>query len=133
MYGSKQDKFSDNQAITVTADSENSVFFGHGDAGPGTTKELVIQVTEEFSAAGAATLGITLRTDDDDAYPSPKDIELGTFAVDDLVDGFQIPVRALPHGLKDYGKLVYTVTDGPMLTGKMNAGIVLDRQTNGVM
>jgi hypothetical protein len=132
MILSKEDKFSDDQAVTVTVASTNVIDFGTAESGDGTVKELVVQVTEDFTAAGAATLGVKVQTSVDEVFSSPIDVvDLGTIAKETLIAGYRFPIRALPHGMKRWGRLYYTVTTGPMTAGKINAGIALDAQTNG--
>jgi len=134
MIFDKTNLLSDHQAVTVTAVSTNVIDFGSAEVGPGTEKQLLIQVTEDFAAAGAATLQVKLQTDADEAFGSAKDlIDFGAIPKATLVAGFQLPIRSLPHGVEKYGRLSYTVATGPMKSGKLKAGIVLDRQTNSAI
>lgn len=146
MILSLQDLLSDQQAITVTAASTNSIDLGATGTVYGTTAaivrdlgkgepdvDLLVQATEAFTAAGAATLTITLQTDDNSAFSSATDaLVLGPFGKAVLVAGWKLPVQYVPNGINErYFRLNYTVATGPMLTGKLTAGVVMGRQTNG--
>ena len=127
----KQNLFSDDQAITVTANSTNVIDLGAADKGPGTPLEIYIQATEAFTAAGAATLTVSLTTDDNASMSSATTLYTSAaIGKADLVAGYVVPIRALPTGAEQYLRLTYTVATGPMTAGKITAGIVLDRQEN---
>lgn len=127
----KQNTLSEEQAITATADSTNVIDTGAAGMNNGQAVELLAQVEEAFTAAGAATLTVSLVTATDAAFTSPVTL-LTTPAIPKatLVRGYQLPLSYLPANLLRYFKLVYTVATGPMTAGKINAGIVLARQTN---
>ena len=141
-----QNLLSDDQAITASAASTNALDLGAngtdalgntviGDAGrslaskPGA--DLLIQVTEDFTAAGAATLTVGLQTDNDSAFGSPTDVAT-TLAIGkaELVAGKQISLPIPPGITERYIRAYYTVATGPMTAGKITAGIVMDRQSN---
>ena len=65
-------RFSNEQAVTSTANSTNVVYLGKGDKGvtecPG---RLVITCDESATATGAATVTFALVTDDNAALSSP--------------------------------------------------------------
>ena len=146
MILSLQDLLSDNQAITATAVSTNVIDLGATGTIFGTTAALVrdigkgepevdllVQATETFTAAGAATLTVTLQTDDNSGFSSAKDVlVLGPFAKTDLIAGWKLPVQYVPDGIAErYFRLNYTVATGPMTAGKLTSGITMGRQTNG--
>jgi len=127
----KQLTLSDAQAITATADSTNIINAGQANANIGEPVELLCEVEDAFTAAGAATLTVSLVTATDEAFTSPVTL-LTTAAIPKatLVRGYQLPISFLPAQLLKYFKLVYTVATGPMTAGSINAGLVLARQTN---
>ena len=131
MITDKQNTFSDGQAITATADSTNILNAGQAGVNNGEPVELLLQVEDSFTAAGAATLTVSVVTATDEAFTSPVTL-LTTAAIPKatLVRGYQLPLSFIPAGILQYTKLVYTVATGPMTAGKINAGLVLARQTN---
>lgn len=135
-----QTLFSDQQAITVTTVSTNTIDLGPinagvvRDVGNGKPVPIVIQVTENFAAAGAAVLTVTLQTDDNPSFTSPKTVStVPGAAVADLRAGKAITMDYLPRGANErYLRLNYTVVTGPMTAGRITAGIVMGgHQTNG--
>jgi len=128
----KSNLFSEDQAITVTANSTNVIDLGSADdMGPGTVKEIWIQATEAFTADGAATLTVSLTTDDSAAMSSATTLYTSAaIGKASLVAGYKIPIRGLPTGAERYLRLTYTVATGPMTAGKISAGIVNARQEN---
>lgn len=127
----KQNVFSDAQAITATADSTNILNAGQAGVNNGEPVELLLQVEDAFTAAGAGTLTVSIVTATDEAFTSPVTL-LTTPAIGKatLVRGYQLALSFLPAGILQYTKLVYTVATGPMTAGKINAMLVLARQTN---
>ena len=127
----KQTTLSDGQAITTTADSTNVLDLAVANVNTGEPVELLCQVEEAFTASGSATLTVSLLTDDNEAFSSATTL-VTTAAIGKaaLVQGYNIPISFLPSNVERYVKLVYTVATGPMTAGKINAGIVLARQTN---
>ncbi len=140
-----QGLFSDDQAITATADSTNSIDLGaqgtpYGDAAALTMDKgkvvpipCLIQVTEDFdSAADDGTLTIAVELDSTTTFTPDKTIDLGTFAEADLVAGFKVPFSILPEGLDlRYVQLSYTVAgSGNFTAGKITAGVVAAVQNN---
>lgn len=135
-----QTLFSDDQAITTTAASTNIIDLGPiapgivRDIGPGKPIPVLVQVTEDFDAAGAATLTVAVQVDDNESFSSPKTvISTGALALADLVAGYQVKLDYIPRGTDErYLRLNYTVDTGPMTAGKIKAGILLGgHQTNG--
>ena len=135
-----QTLFSDQQAITVTTVSTNTIDLGPinadvvRDVGNGKPVPIVILVTENFAAAGAAVLTVTLQSDDNSSFTSPKTVStVPGAAVADLRAGKAITMDYLPRGTNErYLRLNYTVVTGPMTAGRITAGIVMGgHQTNG--
>lgn len=146
----QQNVFSDQQVVTVTAVGTNVVrlsgspaTLGTGqtavintdtlgntmDNDPGKSPELdlLITVTEDFTAAGAATLTIALEADDDAAQGSATTLAT-TPAIGKatLLKGYQARLQ-VPPGVAAadlHMGVRYTVATGPMLTGKITAALV---------
>jgi hypothetical protein len=128
-----QSLLSDAQLITATAPSTNyydklaaKVFFGRGVPIP-----LMCQVTQTMLAAGAATLTVSVETDDNAAFSSVLTI-FTTPAIPKatLVAGYQIPLLFGLHGINDverYLRIQYTVATGPFTQGAISCGIPLGK------
>lgn len=119
--------FSKAQAVTSTAASTNVIDLGPThDAGvtPGEL-ELFVKVDEAATAAGAATVTLSLETDDNVGFSSATTI-LTTAAIGKatLVLGYYALRVALPRGCERYLRLSYTVATGPLTAGKFTAGLV---------
>lgn len=129
----KQNIMSEAQAITATAVSTNVIDLGATGTDQGEPVNLLLQVNEAFTAAGAGTLTITLETDDNESFSSAT-VLLSTGAIPKatLALGYQAAISFLPANVERYIRLNYTVATGPMTAGKITAAIVLGRQTNRV-
>lgn len=134
MYLDKQNLFSEDQAVTVTAVSTNVI-----DLGANASEiqalfekgmvEVLAQVTTAF--ADGTSLKVTLQTDSDEAFGTVATVyETAAIAVASLVAGYKFRVGSLPVGIKRYLRLNYTVV-GTMSAGKILAGLVLNAQSNG--
>jgi len=120
-----ENRFSDGQAVTATAVSDNVVDFGSDGAGPGEPLELLVQVSEDF--ASLTSLQVEVQTSaDNSSYSTIASSE--DAGVGDLEAGYQFRIRALPHGLDRYVRLRYVVTGSNATAGKVDAGIVVDKQ-----
>jgi len=139
MILSAQQLFSDDQAITATADSTNVIDLGapgtpvraaaalSNDKGPGAGIPLLIQVTEDFN--NLTSLKITISKGATTALGT--EIASRTVLLADLVAGYQFPVNVLPKDADlRYLGVEYTVTGTAPTTGKVTAGIVMGVQTN---
>lgn len=128
----KENLFSEDQEITVTAASTNIIDLGndHARIQPLNEKgvtELFVQVTTAF--AGGTSLKVTLQSDDDVAFGSATTVlESAAVATATLVLGYQFRFSTLPRINEQYLRLNYTVV-GTMSAGKVMAGLILDRQT----
>jgi len=142
MIFSAQQLFSDDQAITVSADSTNVIDLGvrgtpydaaaalNGDIGKGNPICFLVQVTTAMTAAGAATLTVNISTGATTALGTTV-ATVGPIAVADLVAGYQIPIQVLPNGITErYLGIEYVVATGPMTAGAVTAGITKGNQTN---
>lgn len=139
MIFDQQTLLSDAQAITVTAVSTNVIDLGPiktgivRDIGKGKQIPLLVQVVEAFTAAGAATLTVSLQTDDNEAFSSAKTVWTSpALALADLVAGKVIIPEYIPRGTNErYMRLNYAVATGPMTAGKVTAGVTMGNQSNG--
>lgn len=139
-----QNLFSDDQAITATAPSDNVIDLGAPgtpvggvaalvrDLGKGVPLDILVQVVEAFTSGLATTLTITLEVDNDEAFGSAKTVwTSGAIAKADLVAGYRAAIQYVPEGVDErYVRLNYTVATGPFDTGKLAAGLVFGRDTN---
>lgn len=117
--------FLNNVAVTATADSDTlDLGAAARDISPDTDLYLVIKVDTTFTAAGAATMQIDFKTDDDVAFGSPNIIPLlpatgkATF-----VAGYTLKIP-LPGPTERYNKITLTIATGPMTAGKLSAFLV---------
>lgn len=139
MIFSKKSQFSDAQAITATAISENVIELNEAGTphngvtnmgyriGDGTPIPLLIQITETFDNATSITV----------AFESGSTTSLGTIEVEqtialaDLVAGKQFNIDKIPtHVDNRYIGLRYTVTGTAPTAGKITAALTLGIQTN---
>ena len=131
--------FSDDQAITASADSTNVMDLGvagtpyggaaalNRDIGKGAKIPVLVQVTEAFdnltsleikiSTGSATTLGTTIASE--------------VVLLADLVAGKQLVIDCLPTGITErYLGIEYAVTGTNPSAGKITAGITMGNQTN---
>jgi len=139
MILSAQQLFSDDQAITASADSTNVIDLGvadtpfgavaplNRDIGKGAKVPILIQITEAFdnlttleikiSTGAAATLGTTIISE--------------VIALADLVVGKQMVINVLPDDITErYLGLEFVVVGTTPTAGKVTAGITMGVQTN---
>jgi len=127
---------SDDQAITVTANSTNIIDLGNDDAlvqalneKGGEHLKFFAQVTTAF--AGGTSVALKLTTDDSSTFASETTIyESAAVATASLVAGYQFKLPALPPINEQYLRATYTVV-GTHTAGNITAGLVMDVQTNG--
>ncbi|MHC8321207.1 Bbp16 family capsid cement protein [Pseudomonas sp. GB2N2] len=141
MYVDKQAEFSDNQTVTATAVSTNvyDLFpVGNGvnsnavrDIGVGEDVYLVVQVDNAATAAGAATVTVTLEsstTADLATAPtvhfSSAAYALATLTANKTLMAFKLPADAY----KRYIGVRYTVATGPLTAGSFSAFFAKDIQ-----
>lgn len=142
MILSAQQLFSDDQAITASADSTNVIDLGapgtpygaaaaiNQDIGKGNPVTILVQVTTAMAAAGAATLTFNISTGATTALGTTI-ATVGPIAKADLVAGYQIPIQVLPNKINErYLGIEYVVATGPMTAGNVTAGITMGNQTN---
>jgi hypothetical protein len=122
IFGDKT-KFSDDQAITATAVSTNALQFDKDDIGQGKPVRLIVQATEDFTAAGAATLTIALQDKSTGSFANVA--TKGPIALADLKAGKELWNFVLPDGMDEDIQLNYTVATGPMTAGKVVAALTM--------
>jgi hypothetical protein len=129
----KQNLFSEDQAITATANSTNIIDLGADNALVNTPNlkdaELYVQVTADF--ATLTSLTVTLTTDNDVAFGSETTLlTSAAIAAASLVAGYKFKFSKLPEGTERYLRLTYTVAGSDATTGTIMAGLVLGSQTS---
>jgi len=137
MIFDRQTLLSDAQAITISAPSTNVIGLGPKvagvvrDIGKGKPIPLLIQVVEAFAAAGAATLTVTLETDDNAGFASPQVVWTSpAIPKAALVPGYVIIPEFIPRGTnEEFLRVNYTVGTGPMTAGKIVAGVTMGNQS----
>jgi len=122
----KEQLFSDAQAITTTANSTNVIdLLKDRDIGVGHPVGVLIQVVTTMTAAGAATLTVTIETDDNASFSSATVLYTsGAIAVADLIAGKRPWLLWFGANNERYIRLVYTVATGPMTAGAVTAGLI---------
>jgi len=139
MIFSAQQLFSDDQAITASADSTNVIDLGvadtpfggvaalNRDIGKGAKIPLLVQITEDFD--NLTTLEIKLSTGSTTGLGTT--IASQTIALADLIAGKQMNLDYLPNGIVErYLGMEYVVVGTAPSAGKVTAGITMGVQTN---
>jgi len=139
MILSAQALFSDDQAITASADSTNVVDLGvagtpygaaaalNRDVGKGAGIPILVQVTEDFATLTSLTINISTGA----TTALGTTIASQTIAVADLVAGKQMSIVVLPNDISErYLGIEYAVTGSNATAGKITAGITMGVQTN---
>lgn len=114
--------FSDGQAVTATAASENVIKLGDREVAFGTPIPLLIQIKEAFN--NLTSLKIAVETATDEAFTSPVELAATTVLLADLVKGKQVPLVFMPAGNLGYARLKYTVVGTAPTTGKVFGAVV---------
>jgi hypothetical protein len=131
-----QAEFSDSQVVTTSAVSTNIYDTAPNgkslvrDFGAGDSVYLGLQVDAAATAAGAATVTITLESADNAALTSPTvHGTFGPFSIAQMTAGAQLAMAGLPYGdFKRYIGLRYTVGTGPLTGGSFSAFITVNPQ-----
>ena len=138
MIFSAQQIFSDDQAITASADSTNVIDLGvagtpydsnqlNQDVGKGNKIPVLVQVTEAFN--NLTSLEVIISTGATTALGTSVISE--TIPLAELVAGKQMVIEVLPNELTErYLGIEYVVTGTAPATGKVTAGITMGNQTN---
>jgi hypothetical protein len=131
----KENMFSVAQGpITATVLSTNIVDLGEGDAGPSERLSLFVTADPPFTVTGvnAATITVELQTADAQAagvLTSPVTVASYLVTKEAIQAGGKLVAARLPHGMKRYAGLNYTVTTGAstsIAAGKLTAGLTYD-------
>jgi len=134
--------FSEDQAITATANSTNVKDLGlpdtpyggaaalHQDIGKGAKVPILVQVTSDFTTSlGATALIISLETGSTTALGT--EVLSQTILIADLVAGKQVSFDVLPNDITEqYLGFSYTPVTGNFDGGTITAGITMGNQTN---
>jgi len=119
-----QNCFSDKQAVTASAASENVVKMSDGflnEVSFGQPIPLNIQVVEDFAELTSLKVGV--QTSDTEDFESPETlVESAAVALANLKAGYKFPIIFVPKGNKGYMRLYYTVA-GTGTAGKITAGV----------
>ncbi len=119
--------FCEEQAITASAVSENTIELGENDVSVGGPVPLFMFVNEKFE--GTAT-GLTVKiqvNDKADFSGTTATLLEETIAIADLKEGKILPPKYMPKGAKGFARLSFTVegSNTPAFTkGKLTAGVV---------
>lgn len=116
-------RFSNLQAITVTAASEDVVDGGvtNPNLGEGEDIDLDILVATAFTAAGAATLVIAVEDSADNATYAVL-VQTKPIPVADLVADYFLKLK-VPRAHRRYLRIYFTVATGPMTAGTLSAAM----------
>lgn len=134
MYVDAQTLFSDGQAVTATANSENVIDLKVArDIGIGQAMWIFLLVTEAMTDSGSdSTVAVSLVTDDNSSLSSPATVQTlvtipATTAAGTLYV-FPLPAATV-NAYQQYLGLTYTVAGGNLTTGKFTAGLTTDIQS----
>lgn len=132
MMYDKLNTFGTDQAVTTTAASTDIVDLGAArDMGNGEPLELVILVTQNVTAAGAATVTFALETDDTAGFSSPVVLaNSGAIGKAALSAGTEVLRVKVPLDAERYVRTNYTVATGPLTAGTFTAFLAHDRQAS---
>lgn len=139
MIFSAQQLFSDDQAITASADSTNVIDLGvagtpygadaplNQDIGKGAKVPFLVQVTADFD--NLTSLEVVISTGATTALGTA--IISQTLLLADLVAGKQISIDVLPNDITErYLGIEYVVVGTAPTAGTVTAGITMGNQTN---
>jgi hypothetical protein len=132
MYIDRQNLFGQDQTVTTSAATTDYIDLGAArDIGNGERPEILVLCTQDVTAAGAATVTVTLQTDDNSSFSSPVNLVLSdAISKASLVAGTEVLRVAVPYGTERYLRLFYTVSTGPLTAGKFTSGLIPLRQAN---
>lgn len=116
----EQLKFSEDQAITATANSTNTIDLGIGrEVAFGNPISLYVIVKEDFN--NLTSLKIAVQTANNSDMTNAVELASSTALLANLKKGDKIPLSFMPAGNKGYVRLAYTVTGTAPTTGKISA------------
>lgn len=130
MFIDKALQVSNEQAVTVSAASTDSIDFGQANPNVGLDdrSNMVITVDESAAAAGAATVTFSVQDSADNATFADVAVT-AAIGKASLAAGQQV-VIPMPTKLRRYCRVYYTIGTGPLTTGKFSAQIVTGIQQN---
>ena len=130
MYIDKALQVSNEQAVTVSAASTDSIDFGQPNPNVGLDdrSNMVITVDESAAAAGAATVTFSVQDSADNATFADVAVT-AAIGKASLAAGQQVAIP-MPTKLRRYCRVYYTIGTGPLTAGKFSAQIVTGIQQN---
>ena len=130
MFIDKVLQVSNEQAVTVSAASTDSIDFGQSNPNVGLDdrSNMVITVDESAAAAGAATVTFSVQDSADNATFADVAVT-AAIGKASLAAGQQV-VIPMPTKLRRYCRVYYTIGTGPLTAGKFSAQIVTGIQQN---
>jgi hypothetical protein len=119
-----QNIYSDDQVVTVTADSTNVIDHGPGTTGPyGADGQIVAQVSKVAMTAGGTSLIAHLEQSTVEAMTSPDILSVGpTVVAADLILGKEVLNVRQPRITKQFTQIVYTCSGTFSGGGAITAG-----------
>ena len=133
MIFDSQAQFSNKQNLAQVAATYNStnVIKIEPNSAWGNPLNILVQVTEAFLSAGAATVQVILQTSTVEAMTSPVTLfDSGAIAKALLVPGYQFALNFLPNGNLQYLRVTYTIGTATTTAGKITSGFLETVQTN---
>ncbi len=119
-------RFSEEQAVTVTATSTKVLDFTTMGASIGAPLNLIVSVTDNF--VGSGTLQVGIESSDNETFASAETlVQSGSLATEKLTAGaiaFRVP---LPYGTKRYLRVKYTVTGSAFSDGEVTTFLTEDK------
>lgn len=115
--------FSDDQAITGSAESDNDILFPEW-VGQGESVYLNIKSMEDFTLLTSLTVAVQQTTEADTIWASPEIVVSEIILLADLTQGSKSKIRFLPNIDKPRVRLYYTVTGTDADAGSIFAAVV---------
>lgn len=117
-------QFSDSQAVTATAASDNLIDLGAiRNVGVGQPLYLIVMCTVAMTDSGSdSTVAVTIETDDNASFSSATTAQtIGTFSATSAA-GTKLVALIQPNAVNErYMRLKYTVAGGNLTTGSFDA------------
>lgn len=132
-----ENRLSNAQAVTVTAKSTDTIDMGpnshaKNSQGQEAMMEVFAHINTTFTAAGAATMTIQLRSSpNSDMSSAVVHCQSDALPVASLVAGSKVAFQdRVPINAGRYFDVNYVIATGPMTAGAISTYVVRDRQTN---
>jgi len=88
---------------------------------------LVVDVETTFTSGGAATLTVSLETDDNSGFSSATvKFTSAVFALASLTAGSRLAAVRLPKGMERFSRVSYAIGTAALTAGKVDAHLALD-------